>query len=148
MTGNTQAAEAGRPANSERGEITLRLEDHDFVLRPSHEAIAAFEEATGRGLFELAQDAVHFRLKLTEAATIATECIRAWGRATNSLSMQNVNVNRIRELIMEGPDGFKGALETLANMLAMASTGGYTGSGEVKAATATKTLTSEQPAAA
>jgi hypothetical protein len=72
-------SEVTRPANAERGEIVLKLEGEDYVLRPSHEAIMAFEELTGRGLYELATDAINRKLRLTETAQIATECIRSKG---------------------------------------------------------------------
>jgi hypothetical protein len=140
-------SEVTRPANAERGEIVLKLEGEDYVLRPSHEAIMAFEELTGRGLYELATDAINRKLRLTETAQIATECIRAWGRATGTASMQQVNARRVGELMLEGEGGFKAAVEAVGAMLALACTGGYTAQGEQKAA-ATMTETKATPAAA
>lgn len=125
-----------RPANEERGEIVLRLGD-DYVMRPSYEAIAAFEEALGKGLFDIASDAINHRLRLNETAIIATECIKAWGRATGApMTMQAIKPQRIGELILESDGGYKVALEQVAMMLAMACTGGYTATGEAKAAAA------------
>ena len=126
-----------RPANVERGEIVLNLGD-EYVMRPSYEAIAAFEDALGKGLFDIASDAINHRLRLNETAVIATECIKAWGRATGApASMQAFNPKKIAGLILESDGGYKVALEQVAMMLAMACTGGYTATGEVKAATTT-----------
>lgn len=146
MAGRKPKAEAPvRAANEERGEITLVLDGADFVLRPSHEAIMAFEEATGKGLLQLARDAISGVLRTAEVAYIAAECIRAWGRATGQKSAQGVNAPRIAELIQESELGVRGAMDTIAAVLALASTGGYTAQGEVKATGTTKT--SEAPVA-
>jgi hypothetical protein len=142
---NEAGAGEGRPPIEERGELTLALDGQDLVLRPSFEAIAAFEEQTGKGLLELAREGIAGKLRLGEAAQIACECVRAWGRATGAKAMQGVNAGRVAELILESPGGFQAALTTIAGMLAMATTGGYTSQGEVKAGTTT--MTSGLPAA-
>jgi hypothetical protein len=67
-------------ANEVRGELSLKLADGvEYVLRPSHEAIVAFEAETGRGLFDLSRSADTGMLTSSEAAIIATHCIRAHG---------------------------------------------------------------------
>lgn len=135
-----------RPANEERGEITLDLGEK-YVMRPSYEAISAFESALDKGLFDIASDAINHRLRLNETAIIATECIKAWGRATGaSITVQAFKPQRIAEMILESEGGFKVALEQVAMMLAMACTGGYTATGEAKAATVT-TMTEDTGAA-
>ena len=146
MAGRKSRAETpARPANAERGEISLVLDGGTFVLRPTYEAIMAFEEAAGKGLLQLAREAVQGQLRTAEVAQIVTECIRAWGRATGQKSTQAVNAVRIAELIHESEIGLRGAMDTLAALLSMAATGGYTAQGEVKA-TGT-TTTSEAPVA-
>lgn len=135
-----------RPANEERGEISLVLDGGTFVLRPTYEAIMAFEEATRKGLLQLARDAVNGELRTAEVAHIVTECIRAWGRATGQKSAQGVNALRITELVQESELGLRGAMDTLAALLSLAATGRYTAQGEVKA-TGTTTTTSEAPVA-
>jgi len=132
------ATEATRPASEARGELSIVLDGAPMVLRPSHEAIEAFELATGRGLIELAQGCMAGKLRLSEVAQIVTECVRAWGRATNT-SYKNVQPDRIAELILESEGGLARVLTTITGLLAMASTGGYTAQGEVKAGTATTT---------
>ncbi|MFA7505296.1 MAG: GTA-gp10 family protein [Burkholderiaceae bacterium] len=132
-------------AIEERGEIALVLEGDTYVLRPSYEAIESFETATGKGLVQLSREAIEGRLRLGETAQIAAECIRAWGRAKNRPSVAGVNAVRIAELIIESEAGVIGASRTLATMLAMAATGGYTAQGEAKAGT--MTTTAEVPAA-
>lgn len=147
MAGRKPKAEAPmRPANEERGEIALTLDGAQFVLRPTFEAISAFELATGKGLLQLAQESLRGSLYLSEVAQIATECIRAWGRATGQKSAQGVNAARVAELILEAEGGFVDAVKTISAMLSLASTGGYTAQGEVKA-TGTTTKTSGAPVA-
>ena len=145
MAGRKTRPEAPvRPANAERGEITLTLDGAEFVLRPTAEAIMAFEDATEKGLLQLAREAVKGELRTAEVAQIVTECVRAWGRATGQKSAQAVNAVRIGELIQESEIGLRGAMDTLAALLAIAATGGYTAQGEVKA---TGTTTNADPVA-
>lgn len=133
-----------RPEVEERGEIALTLDGARLVLRPSFEAIESFEEATAKGLIQLTREAMEGSLRVGEAAHIVTACVRAWGRATGDRSAQGVNVARVAELILESMGGYASTLRTVGGMLAMAATGGYTASGEVKAG---MTTTSEVPAA-
>lgn len=133
----SKASDAVRPANPERGEITLILDGSEFVLRPTHEAIEAFETATGKGLLQLAREALNGQLRLAEVAQVTAECIRAWGRATNDRVAQAVGTMRIGELLLEADGGFVNALKTVSVMLSLATTGGYTAQGEVKAGTTT-----------
>ncbi len=124
-----------RPHSTERGEIALPLGGADYVLRPSHEAIDEFQAITGKGLMQLARDALQGSMTTGECAQIATECIRAWGRATKKASAIGVNAPRVNELILESEGGFHSAITTIAGMLSLASTGGYTASGELKPTT-------------
>lgn len=146
MTSRKTAAAAAAPASksvrphvSERGEVALKLDGQDFVLRPSHEAIVEFEALTGQGLMQLARAALDGSMRLGVASLIVTECVKAWGRATNSTSAQGVNAARIAELILEADGGYHVALTTVAGMLSLATTGGYTASGELKPTTGTTT---------
>lgn len=131
--------ESDASANAERGEMELVLGGQAFVLRPSFEAISAFEQATGKGLIDLTEAALARRLTLSEAAQIASECIRAWGRAVENVSARGVSTARVAELMLEAEGGFQVALTTVAGMLALASTGGFTAKGEAKAVGTTKT---------
>lgn len=140
------ANDAPRPANESRGELEIVLGTETFVLRPSFEAIEAFERGTGRGLMALTGDALSGSLSLSDTATIVCECIRAHGRATNVVSLAGSKKDRIAELIIESEGGFQMVLVVVAGMLSLAVTGGTTGAGELKAAT--MTTTSEPPAAA
>lgn len=143
MATSKKAAVAERAANLERGEISLVLDGAPFVLRPSFEAIEAFESATGKGLIEIARQAIDGSLRLGETAQIVTECVQAWGRATGNTGARGVNAVRIGELIIESEGGVAHVLRTVAGVLSMAATGGYTAQGEVKAGT---TTTSAVPA--
>ena len=134
------AAGEGRTPNTERGEIALKLEGEMLVLRPTYEAIEAFEASTGKGMLQLAREAVTGTLRVAEMAQIAAECVRAWGRATENRSAQGVNATRIAELILESDEGVHGAMRTIGAVLALASTGGYTAKGEPKAGTTTSAV--------
>lgn len=122
-------------ANETRGEVSLELGGVEYVLRPSYEAISAFEAQTNRSLIDLARAAGDGQLKLGEAAVIVTECIKAHGRAIGDQAMAVFNAKRIGELIQESDGGFLITIKRLELLLFMAATGGYTGSGEEKAAT-------------
>jgi hypothetical protein len=121
-------------ANATRGEVSLTLDGTDYVLRPSFDAICAFEAETGRGLVDLADAARDGALRASEVASIAAACIRAWGKSTGDQAVQSVNTKRIGELIIEAEGGMMIAVMRLAVLLLGAATGGYTASGEVKAA--------------
>lgn len=121
-------------ANKTRGEISLELDGCEYVLRPSFEAISAFEAQTNRSLIDLARAAGEGQLKTGEAAIIVTECIRAHGRATDDKAMASFNTSRVGELMIEADGGLLIVTKRLELLLFMAATGGYTGSGEVKAA--------------
>lgn len=133
------AGGAARPAVEERGELSLHLDGTNMVLRPSWEAIDAFEKATGRGLIDLARDAIAGKLRVGEIAQIACECVRAFGRDTGDDGMARAGTDRIATLILNSDAGVHGANGTIAGMLAMATTGGYTALGEVKPTTKTTT---------
>lgn len=140
------AKNTSRQANPNRGELSLTLGGRDYTLRPSFEAIEAFEAGTGKGLMELTGLALAGKISLSETATIACECIRAQGRATNSVSLSGSQRDKIAEMILES--GFQDALVVMAGMLALAVSGGVTASGELKAATKTTTPTTDAPPAA
>lgn len=125
-------------ANKTRGEIALTLEGVEYTLRPSYEAIQAFEDQTGKGIIELGRAALEGKLSVREAAIVATECIKAWGRATENASAAHVNAEKVGQLMFEAEDGVAGAMAAVATILALAATGGYTAKGEVKAGTAKK----------
>jgi len=119
-------------ANETRGEISLELDGTEYVLRPSYQAIQAIEKKTGKGLIALARDAAGADLTLSETAIVASECIRAHGRAVDDKMMAAVSPERIGELILEADDGVAMALGRISVLLGLAATGGYTAQGELK----------------
>lgn len=132
------AADDARDAVEERGEIALNLGGQELVMRPTYEATASFEQVTGKGLLQLAREALSGTLSLPEAAQVAAECIKAFGRAEKT-SAAAVSAERVAELMYEAQGGYREALKTLAGMLALATTGGYTAQGKPKPTTTTKT---------
>lgn len=134
--------------NKERGEFALELEGVSFTLRPTYEAILAFEAETGKGLVELAGAALGGSLSLSELATIVAHCIRAWGKENKDVAASGVNAARIGGLIMEGNGGVSQAMILTGSMLALATTGGINAKGEVKAAAATTSSTTDSQTAA
>lgn len=135
---------AARPPVSDRGEIALILDGQEMGLRPSYEAIDAIEQALGRGLIDVARDAIAGRLSLGATAQIACECIRAWGRENGDKGASGANATRIGRLILDSPDGYHGALKNLSAMLSLAVTGGYDSAGNLRPSATTKT-TDEAP---
>lgn len=138
------AENTARPASEERGEVSLVLDGATMALRPSYEAIFAFEASTDKGLLELARAALEGKMRLADLSQVVTECIRAWGRATQQPSIAASNAVRIGQLIVEAEGGMARVLGIVSGMLSMAVTGNFTASGEVKAGTTT--TTSEVPA--
>lgn len=122
-------------ANEARGEFEIELEGVSYGMRPSFEAIVAFEKATGQALLDLTRAASGQSLTVTDAAAIVTECCKAWGRATGDRSAANFNAGRVGELLIE--TGMLFVMKRLELMLFMAATGGVTSSGEVKPRMAT-----------
>lgn len=127
------------PAIAERGELSLELGGMTLGLRPSFEAIVAFELETGKGLLELARDSLNYKLTVPEAAQIATHCIRAWGERTGNLGAKGANAQKVGKLILGAEGGFRAVLAKLSGMLSLAATGGYTPEGEIKPAPETMT---------
>lgn len=128
-------------ANATRGEVSLILDGTEYVLRPSYEAISAFESDTGHGLLALTSQAEEATMTLDTMAAIVTRCIQAQGRAIGDQMMQGVKATKIAALIMESETGLLGTIIRLRLLLVMAATGGFTASGEPKAAGANgKTL--------
>ena len=132
-------ADLARPHVEDRGELALVLDGVTMVLRPTFEAIEAFEAATGKGLMQIARDAIDGRLTVGETAQIACECIRAWGRETDNEDAAGARPKRVANLILDAEGGFRAASGTVAAVLALAATGGYTSSGELKPVTTKKT---------
>jgi len=132
-------------ANELRGEVDLVLEGETFVLRPSYTAIVEFEKATGKGLIDLADQAIEGKLTLSECAAIVTSMVKAWGVATDNRIAANVNQDRIGELIHEY--GLMQVQLRLQIALMNAATGGCRADGTIKSgeATTTGTMTSATP---
>lgn len=139
-----KAEDTARPASEERGEVSLVLDGATMALRPTYEAIVAFEASTGKGLLELARAAIEGKMPLADLSQVVTECVRAWGRATEQPSIAASNAVRIGQLIAEADGGMARVLGIVSGVLSMAVTGNFTASGEVKAGTTT--TTSEVPA--
>ncbi|WP_174286632.1 hypothetical protein [Sphingomonas bacterium] len=120
-------------ANEERGEFDIELAGGTFSMRPSWDAIQAFEKGTGRSLLVLAGQAAAKALDTRSMATIVVECVAAWGRAKGIMSAQGFDIDRTAGMIMDSPGGPLVLCERLRLMLYMAATGGITSSGEVRA---------------
>lgn len=131
--------------NETRGEITLDLGGETFGLRPSYEAIDNFERVTGKGLIQLTRDALSATLSSGEVAHIVCECMKAWGTEHGNDGAKGANAKKVAKLVLEADGGVTSVMLVLAQLLSMASTGGYTASGEVKPAVTTKSP--ETPAA-
>ncbi|WP_242149618.1 GTA-gp10 family protein [Sphingomonas sp. BAUL-RG-20F-R05-02] len=132
------------PVVGDRGELALLLDGAQLGLRPTFEAIDAIEASTGQGLIDLARMALAGKMSLSVTSQIAAECIRAWGRETGDKGAAGANARRIANLILDSEGGFHAALQTVAAMLSLATTGGYNSSGEMKPSTTMTTTTTEK----
>lgn len=64
-------------ANNHMGEITLKLDGVDYVLRPTFEAMAQIENQTGQGVLLLTNKLIAGSARLTDIAIIIAEGIKA-----------------------------------------------------------------------
>jgi hypothetical protein len=119
-----------------RGQLSIRLDGQDFTLRPSVEAILEAESGTGLSLFDLASLAANSRMRLDQMGTVVASFMRAQGKANPEdplkTSYLGANAETLTELIMEA--GIPRIMGGLTVLLAGALNGGYTASGEPKAA--------------
>ena len=132
-------AEAAAPvaANATRGELSITLDGAEYVLRPSFEAISAFEAATGKGIIQLTRDAINGGMTTGALAQIVAETMRAQGRASGDKILAASQTPTVARLIIESEGGVHAAMQVVASLLALAASGGYTASGELKATAAT-----------
>lgn len=139
-------------ANEARGEFEVTLEGVTYGMRPSFEAIDAFERATGKGLLVLAAGAADQTLTTAETAAIVTECVKAWGRSLAATEPPELraatgfNAPRVRELLADS--GFLVVMMRLKLMLWLAATGGLTSAGEMKAMPTTTETETPAPVSA
>ncbi|MDO7843455.1 hypothetical protein [Sphingomonas immobilis] len=129
------ASKPAAPIVEDRGEFSLVLDGATYGLRPSYEAIEAVEAATGQGLIDLARAGLAAKLSLAVTSQVATEFIRAWGRANGDKGASGANAPRIAKLILNSDGGFHAALQTLSGVLSLAVTGGFDAEGEMKPST-------------
>jgi hypothetical protein len=115
-------------ANPARGEHELTLEGVPYRLRPSHDALSAIEQKTGRSMLALVRLGDTGDLSIAQLGIIAAELIRAG--AKDDLT-RNVGAQRIGELIFE--EGVPHVTARLTLCLLDAVTGGRTAKGEAKA---------------
>ncbi len=119
---------------NDRGELMLDLGGEALGLRPSYDAIERIEATLGRGLVDVAGDALGAKLKLGELAQVATECVREWGRANDHKGAAGANTKRIGKLILDSEGGMLVVQKRLSTMLSLAVTGGYDSEGNLKPA--------------
>lgn len=119
----------------ERGQISIKL-DAEYVLRPSVEAILDAERETGLSLFDLATLAANSRMRLDQMGIAVAAFMRAHGKANPEDPLKTTylaaKAETLSGLIMEA--GVPRIMGALAVLLAGALSGGYTASGEAKAA--------------
>jgi hypothetical protein len=122
----------------ERGQVSIRL-DADYVLRPSVEAIMEAERGTGLSLFDLAGLAANARMRMDHMGIVVAAFMRAHGKANPDdplkTSYLGASPDKLAGMILEAaPPRIMAALSII---LSGAIGGGYTASGEVKAAAGT-----------
>jgi hypothetical protein len=122
-----------------RGQITVELDGTDFVLRPSYEAIMEAERETGLSLFDLAGLASNGRMTFEQMGVVTAAFMRAHGKASPDDPLKSSYIGakpaKLSQLIYEA--GGPKVIGRLTVLLVGALTGGYTSSGEAKAAMGT-----------
>ena len=123
-----------------RGQIAVELDGTEYVLRPSYDAIMEAERETGLSLFDLAGLASNGRLSLEQMGIVTSAMMRAHGKASPDDPLKSSYIGakaaKVSQLIYEA--GGPMVMGRLTVLLVGALTGGYTASGEVKAAMGTK----------
>jgi hypothetical protein len=126
---------AAEPQVDVRGQISVELDDTKFMLRPSNEAVLAYEEQTGLSTYKLAGLAISGEMRLGTMGLIVAELMRAYGTANPDdpliTTYRAAKPERIAELIQEA--GIPFVLPKIVAVLMGVLTGGYTASGEAKA---------------
>ena len=70
-----------KPANKHRGEVVIHLVDREWVMRPTHEAIAEIESATGRGILSVFRDFIERDIRFTDMSEVIAAGVRAGGES-------------------------------------------------------------------
>jgi hypothetical protein len=139
---------AEEPQVDERGQLLVKLDGQQYVLRPSLEAILAVERhCHPRRLYDLAQEASRAALPLEDMGYMVAQFMQAHGKAypqdPHAHDYQGAKPERCTELIYEA--GAPSVCARLYILLLGAISGGYDAKGEVRAPTG---KTTETPAGA
>lgn len=109
-------------ANQHTGEVQVFIDNTEYALRPSYEAIRRIEAETGKTIYNLARCLNGEFWTLSEMAIIVTEGIKAWGRAQSRNDTEAFTYNRIAECLFEG--GLVNFNEPIVSFLMNCLTGG------------------------
>lgn len=115
------------------GQLSVKL-DVEYTLRPSRRAISAIERALGKSLPQLVINSGSIGLSLEELGICVCELMKAYGAANPNagLAYMAPDPQVVADLIYDAGQG--PVVRRLAVIFAGALTGGYTASGEPKAA--------------
>jgi hypothetical protein len=129
-----KAAAAEEPQVDLLGQLSVTLDGIETMLRPSRQAISNIERATGLGLTQLATQSGSLALSVEQAGMCVAELMKAYGvfDPEAGASYKAPKPEKCADLIYEsGPVDVQ---RRLAVIFVGALTGGYTASGEPKAA--------------
>lgn len=118
-------------ANEERGEFEIELVGIAYGMRPTFEAIQAFEGVDGLSLTQMAVAASRGGLSVRACAIVVAETVRAWGKAEGNTSARGFQAEVVGPLLVS--EGIVDVQTVLAEMLFLAATGGMTPEGKRKA---------------
>ena len=118
-------------ANQQRGEFAIRLHGVEYGMRPTYDAVQAFEGADGMQLTQMAVAATRGGLSVRVCALIVTECVRAWGKANDDVAARGFQADTVAPILLS--EGIADVQLVLADMLFLAATGGLTIEGKRKA---------------
>lgn len=116
------------------GQLSVELGGAECMLRPSRLAISNIERQLGKALPQLAVQAGSMALSVEEMGIAVAEMMRAYARADPGAGPSHAHAKpeKCADLIFEA--GPIDVVRRLAVIFTGAMAGGYTASGEVKAA--------------
>jgi hypothetical protein len=134
-----EAGEADKPEVDLLGQLSVSLGGTHYTLRPSRQAISNIEQQLGKSLTQLTVQSGSLTLPVSDLGVCVAELMRAYAVFDDAAGpdYKGAKPDRCADLIFES--GPVDVSRRLAVIFTGALSGGYTASGEAKAAGTTTT---------
>lgn len=103
--------------NPDRGEVTIELGGRSWVLRPTYQAIAEIEAATGKSIMDLARLVASTRYSARELAVMVAGGLRGAGE-------KGVQVDTVGEMLVQAGVANPATIKPVADFLTHCMNGG------------------------